>query len=202
LRDRGITQPALKAGIALAAALAGAAALAWSFVDDAPAAARTLGATALVLGILAALNYLYAQSLVRRARRGEDLIARWRVSPSTLARFEQAERARKRGKNNWGGWRKHRPHGLEVIFVKEAVVVGDTYFTLRKVGTSRITHVHIERGAVDYIQFATTLTVTGAGHPQTGKIRYRGHLRIPVADNATIEAARVVAHFSNPHPGG
>lgn len=200
MRDRGITQPALKTGIALAAALAGAAALAWSFVDDAPPAARNLGAIALVLGILAALNYFYAQSLVRRIRRGENVIARWRVSPSTLARFEQAERARKRGKNNWGGWRKQRPDGLEVIFAKEAVVVGDTYFTLRKRGMSRVTHVHIERGAVDHIWFAMTLTV-GAG-PQTPTTRHRGHLRIPVADNAAVEAARVVAHFSNPHPGG
>lgn len=201
MRDRGITQPALKAGIALAAALAGAAALAWSFVGDAPVAARTLGAMALALGTLAALNYVYAQSLMRRVRRGEDLVARWRVSPSTLARFEQAERARKRGKNNWGGWRKHRPQGLEVIFAREAVVVGDTYFTLRKGGISRVTHVHIERGAVDHIQLAMTLTVVGAG-TQARTARYRGHLRIPVADDAAVEAARVVAHFADPHPGG
>jgi hypothetical protein len=195
LRDRGITQPALKAGIALAAALAGAAALAWSLVDDAPPAANTLGAVALVLGLMAALNYLYAQSLVRRVRRGENLVARWRVSPFTLARFEQAERARKRA-NSWDGWRKPRPQGLEVIFAKEAVVVGDTYFTLRKGGMSRVTHVHIERGAVDHIQFAMTLTIAGAGsQPRTA--RYRGHLRIPVADNAAVEAARVVAHFAN-----
>jgi len=197
LRDRGITQPALKASIALAAALAGAAALAWGFVDDAPPAAHTLGAMALALGILAALNYFYAQSLMRRVRRGEDLIARWRVSPCTLTRFEQAERARKRGKNNWRGWRKHRPQGLDVIFAREAVVVGDTYFTLRKGGMSRITHVHIERGAVDHIQFAMTLTIAGAGsQPHTA--RYRGHLRIPVADNAGVEAARVVAYFASP----
>ena len=194
MRDRGITQPALKAGIALAAALAGAAALAWSFVDDAPPAARSLGAIALALGILAAMNYFYAQILVRRARRGENLVARWRVSPSTLARFEQGERARKRGKNNWRGWRKHRPQGLEVIFVRDAVVVGDTYFTLRSRGVSRVTHAHIERGAVDYIQFAMTLTIVGAG-TQGLTARYRGHLRIPVADNAAVEAARVVAHF-------
>ena len=201
MRDRGITQPALKAGIALVAALAGAAALAWSFVDHAPPAARTLGAIALVLGILDALNYFYAQSLMRCVRRGENLIARWRVSPFTLARFEQAERARRRGKNNWGGWRKRHPQGLEVIFAKEAVVVGDTYFTLRKGGMSRVKHVHIERGAVDHIQFAMTLTIVGAGS-QMRTARYRGHLRIPVADNAAVEAARVVAHFANPHPGG
>jgi len=201
LRDRGITQPALKAGIALAAALAGAAALAWSFADGAPPAARTPGAMALVLGTLAALNYVYAQSLMTRIRRGENLVARWRVSPSILARFEQAERARKRGKNNWGGWRKQRPQGLEVIFARDAVVVGDTYFTLRKGGMSRVTHVHIERGAVDHIQFAMTLTIAGAG-AQGHTARYRGHLRIPVADNAAVEAARVVAHFAGPHPGG
>ena len=194
MRDRGTTRPALKAGIALAVALAGGAALAWSLVGNAPPVARNLGAAAFVLGILAALNYLYAQSLVRRMRRGENLVARWRVSPSTLARFEQAERARKRGKNNWSGWRKHRPEGLEVIFAKDAVVVGDTYFTLRKGGISRVTHAHIERGAVDYIQLAMTLTIYGAG-TQASTARYRGHLRIPVADDVAVEAARVVAHF-------
>ena len=73
-------------------------------------------------------------------------------------------------------------------------MVGDTYFTLRKGGISRVTHAHIERGAADYIQFAMTLTIVGAG-TQASTARYRGHLRIPMADNAAIEAARVVAHF-------
>lgn len=40
-----------------------------------------------------------------------------------------------------------------------------------------------------------TLTVIGAG-TQARTARYRGHLRVPIADHADIEAARVVVgHF-------
>lgn len=205
MRDRGITRPGLKAALATGFALLGAAAVAWSALDpvpgqvSAPPAARQLGIVALVVGALAALNFLYALILVRRLRGGENILAAWTVAPVTFARFQESERARKRGKNNWRGWRKDWPAGLPVIFSRDALLVGETYFKLQARGISRFTHVHIEHAAPSSVQFAMTLTVAGAGS-QSRTARYRGHLRIPIADGAGGEAARIVDHFRRQAP--
>ena len=202
MRDRGIRRPGVKAATAAVLAVCGAAAILWSANSvpltpeqaSATRLARNLGGITLGIASLAMLNFLYAWALVRRMRRGDQVIGRWTVAPATFERFRDAERARKKGKNNWRIPRRTWPAGLPVIFSSKAVLVGDVYFTLFSKGISRFTYVRVESHPVAYVEFSMTLTVIGAG-TQARTARYRGHLRVPIADGADIEAARVVGHF-------
>lgn len=196
MRDRGITRPGLKAPIASAAALCGAAFLIWSLLspETAPGPARPLGSVVLIVGTGMALNYFYADLLVRRMRRGDGVIGQWTVPPAAFQRFRDLERARKKRKNNWRMPRGKWPEGLPVIFAADAVVAGHTYFKLAGKGMTRFSFARIEQDLVPSVEFAMRLTVIGAG-TQGRTARYRGHLRVPIADGASIQAAHVVAHF-------
>lgn len=148
----------------------------------------------LIVGALMTVNYLYASSLVRKMRRGEGVIASWIVPSIEFDRFRGVERTRKKRKNNWRMPRGDWPSGLPVAFSANAVLVGDTYFQLRGKGMSRFCNVRIETDVVSSVEFAMRLTVIGAGTiPQTA--RYRGHLRVPIANVASVQAARVMSHF-------
>lgn len=195
MRDRGITRPGLKAAITAGIVACGAAAAIWSLLDPgAPPPARPLGIVAMVVGSLACLNYLYAQSLIRRMRAGERVVGRWIVPPESFARFREAERARKKRRNNWRMPRGDWAEGLPVIFTDDAVLAGHTYFRLSAKGMSRFSFARIEHDTVPSVEFSMTLTIIGAG-TQSRTARYRGHLRVPIAPDAGIQAARVVSHF-------
>lgn len=157
--------------------------------------ARNLGAVLLLISGLATANYLYAASLARKLHRGEGVIASWTVPQSEFERFRTAEGAMTKRRNNWtprGEW----PSGLPVIFGRDAVLVGDTYFKLLGKGISRFASVRIEQATIPSVEFAMRLTAYGAvGLGQTA--RYRGHLRVPIASGASVEAARVVGHFED-----
>jgi hypothetical protein len=199
MRDRGISNPGAKAWIAATLALCGAAALIWGLQSPDPAgqsavAARTLGTVVLVIALLATANYLYAQSLIGRMRLGEDVIGRWTVAPAAFATFRDIERARKTRRNNWRVPGQDMPEGLEVIFTRRSVLAGNTWFRLAAKGTTRFSNARIEDDVVPTIEFSMRLTIVGAGTlHQTA--RYKGHLRVPIADGATVEAARVVEYF-------
>lgn len=203
MRDRGITRPGLKAAIAAGLALAGATAMVWgAWTLQEPAeqpsiarVARNIGFVVLLVGVLAAANYLYAHALMRKLRRGDGIIARWTVPPATFAQFREIERGRKKRRNNWRMPRKDWSGGLPVIFGPDAVLVGDSWFRLSSKGLTRFTYVRIERDRVPSVEFSMTLTVPAAGATVQRTARYRGHLRVPIAENAGVEAARVVAHF-------
>ncbi|UPT61499.1 MAG: hypothetical protein M0D54_13865 [Hyphomonadaceae bacterium JAD_PAG50586_4] len=148
----------------------------------------------LVIAALMTANYSYTLSLIDRARRGEDVIGRWMLAPDDFAKFRDLEHARKTRKNNWRVPRKHMAEGLEVIFTKRSVVVGNTWFRLAAKGMTHFSFARIEPDVVPSVEFAMQLTIRGAGAlAQTA--RYRGHLRVPIAEDATVEAARVVAYF-------
>ncbi len=188
MRDRGISNPGLKSVVTVGAAAGGALMILWG------QPIRVLGIVVMATASLMILNYLYAWALMRRMRQGNHSVGRWTVAPATFDRFRSAERARKKRKNNWRMPRRDWPAGLPVIFSDNAVVVGNTYFRLGSAGMSRFTFVRIEHDSVPSVEFSVTLTVYGAG-TQSRTARYRGHLRIPIADGAGIEAARVVSHF-------
>lgn len=195
MRDRGITKPSSKAAVAASLAVGGLIATIWSFSGATPApgsaegAARSLGTVTLIVGALMTVNYLYALSLVRKMRRGEGIIASWTVPSAEFDRFRGVERARKTRKNNWRMPRDDWPSGLPVAFSANAVLVGDTYFQLRGKGMSRFCNVRIETDVVSSVEFAMRLTIYGAGTlNQTA--RYRGHLRVPIAKGASVQAER------------
>jgi hypothetical protein len=200
MRDRGITKPGLMAAVAASLAVGGLIATLWSSTGAPPApgsaerVARNLGTVTMIVGALMTVNYLYALSLVRKLQRGEGVIASWTVPPREFDLFRGMERARKTRKNNWRMPRGDWPSGLPVAFGANAVLVGDTYFKLLGKGISRFCNVRIETDAVSSVEFAMRLTVHGAGTlGQTA--RYRGHLRVPIAKVASVQAARVISHF-------
>jgi hypothetical protein len=199
MRDRGISNPGTKSWITSALALGGAAVLIWGLRSPDPAlqstvAAKTLGTVVLVIALLMTANYLYTRSLISRMRRGEDVIGRWTVAPDTFARFREIEHARKKRKNNWQVPRKDLPEGLEVIFTRRSVLVGNTWFRLAAKGMTRFANARIENDVVPSVEFSMRLTIVGAGTLYK-TARYKGHLRVPIADGAAAEAARVVAYF-------
>lgn len=199
MRDHGISNPGTKAWITSAIALGGAAVLIWGLQSPDPAlqssvAAKTMGAIVLVIALLMTANYLYTLALIRRAQRGEDVIGRWTVAPDSFAEFRDIEHARKTRKNNWRVPRKDMPEGLEVIFTRRSVVVGNTWFRLAAEGMTHFRFARIDVEVVASVEFSMRLTIIGAGAlAQTA--RYKGHLRVPIADDATVDAAGVVAYF-------
>lgn len=200
MRDRGITKPNVKATVAAALTVGGLIATLWSFAGPTPvpgsaeAFARSLGTVTAILGAMMTANYIYAMSLVRKLRRGEGVIASWTVPTAEFDHFRGVERARKSRRNNWRMPRGDWPSGLPVAFGANAVLVGETYFKLLGRGMSRFANVRLETDAVSSVEFATRLTVIGAGTlSQTA--RYRGHLRVPIAKAASVQAARVISHY-------
>ena len=200
MRDRGITKPSSKAAVAASLAVVGLIASIWSFMGGTPAPgsaealARTMGTMTAIVGALMTLNYLYAMSLVGKLRRGEGVIASWTVPPAEFDSFRAVERARTTRKNNWRIPRGDWPSGLPVVFGPNAVLVGDTYFKLLGKGMSRFASVRTESDAVSSVEFAMRLTIYAAGTlNQTA--HYRGHLRIPIAKGASVQAARAISHF-------
>jgi hypothetical protein len=199
MRDRGISSSGIKAWVTSAFALGGAAALIWGLQSPDPTlqssvAAKTMGGTVLVIALLMTVNYLYTLSLIGRAQRGEDVIGQWTVPPDSFVKFRDIEHARKTRKNNWRVPGKDMPEGLQVIFTRRSVVVGDTWFRLAAEGMTHFSFARIETDVVSSVEFSMRLTIAGAGAlAQTA--RYKGHLRVPIADDATVEAARVVAYF-------
>jgi hypothetical protein len=174
----------------------------WAWTGAAPEAgsaktvARNLGTVLLLVSALMTANYLYAASLVRALRRGDAVIGRWTVPQVEFDRFRAAERTMTKRKNNWRMPQGEWTSGLPVIFGRDAVLVGDTYFKLLGKGISRFASVRIEQDIVSSVEFAMRLTAYGAiGLGQAA--RYRGHLRVPIATGASVEAARVVAHFED-----
>jgi len=199
MRDRGISSPGTKSWITSGLALGGAAALIWGLQSPDPAlplvaAAKTLGAIILIIALRMTANYRYTQLLIGKMQRGEDVIGRWTVTPDTFARFCVIEHARKKRKNNWRMPQYDMPNGLEVIFTRQSVLVGNTWFRLAAKGTSYFFNARIDNDTVCSVEFSMRLKVVGAGTlSQTA--RYKGHLRVPIADDSAADAARVVAFF-------
>ena len=201
MRDRGITNAETRAPIlaVVTGCLFIAVLWAWTGASEPGSAkmlTRNLGSVLAAISALMTANYLYAASLARKLRRGEGVIGRWTVPQVEFDRFLAAERMMTKRKNNWripqGEW----PSGLPVIFGRDALLVGDTYFKLLGKGISRFASVRIEQDIVSSVEFAMRLTAHGAiGLGQAA--RYRGHLRVPIASGASVEASRVVGHFED-----
>lgn len=209
MRDRGINNPGLKAAIAATVIVCGIVAVLWSAQGagatppgqgSAARVVRSLGIVTIAIAALMLLNYLYVLVLVRRMRRGDRVIGRWDLTAATLDRFRDAERVRKGRKNNWKIPRKLGAAGLPIIFSEDAVLVGNSYFPLVARGISRFGHAQIENHPVALMEFSMTVTMIAAGS-QARTARYRGSLRIPIADDAGLEAAQVVGHFRQLVPG-
>jgi hypothetical protein len=188
--------------ICVAITVAAFASIAWGVWEMQAAGQETLGSglkiglalLPAILGPLMVWNFWWATNVFAAIRRGEKQIARWTITAAELAEFAAIDKARDtRGIEHLNDWSPPREpsSGIEVIFVPDAVLVGDTYFSLANKGLFRFTGVRMLSGSLPAIAFRTLTTYANRfGTRTTG-----GELRIPVAPLAGADAAGVVAHF-------
>lgn len=148
-----------------------------------------------IFGLFATINFVWAVRRVSAIRRGEGQIARWTVSPETLAKFRQQEATRHAtAPNEFRLPRNIPPEGLEIVVARDAVVVGKAFFGLGKSGPAGFTSVALVPGDPPVLAWGTRL-IYAAGGTVTVIRKVRGALRVPVVGAARGDAAKVVAHY-------
>lgn len=199
----GIRNPRRSLLICMTVTLVSWAFVAWGAFEMHAAGQETLGSglkigLALLPGILGPLvvyNFWRGMKVFATIRRGENEVGRWTVTAADFAEFAASDKARNtRGGeylNDWSPSREPPSSGIEVIFVADGVLVGDTYFTLSITGLFRFTGVRMLSESPPAIAFRTIMTWANRFSVRTTV----GELRIPVSRLAGAEAAKVVAHF-------
>ena len=203
MHNTGLREPRRNLLISLAATL-----LAWAFVAWGALEMRETGQEAIgpglkvglallpaIFGPFAIYNFWLGIKVFAAIRRGENEIGRWTVTVAELAEFS----ARDKALNALGGdylniWtvpRRLPPEGLEVIFVADGVLVGDTYFGLVSTGMFRINNIRMLSEGPPIIAFRSVTTWANRFGVRTSI----GALRIPVSHAVSTEAARVLGHF-------
>jgi hypothetical protein len=132
-------------------------------------------------------------------RRGENVIARWMVSADDYTTFVANDAARNAlgpaCRNDWKPPKKTPPAGLEVVFGRDIVMVGDRFFGLVNTGMFAFEGVQILPGNPLAIEFGTVSTTFRDTGSSTRVDTRRGVLRIPIGRLARAEAARVLDHY-------
>lgn len=199
----GIRNPQRSVLICLAITLVAWALIAWGVFEmqatreDTLSSGLKIGLALLpaILAPLMAFNFYGAMKVIAAIRRGENKIARWTVTATELAEFVASDKARNalRGDNvnDWSPPREPPSSGIAVIFVADAVLVGDTYFALVTTGLFRFSGVQMLIEGPPVIAFQTHTTYANRFNTRTTV----GELRIPVSRFAGDEVIKVVAHF-------
>jgi hypothetical protein len=199
----GIRNPRRSMLIGVAITLAAWAFVAWGAFEMQAAGQETLGSGLKIgLGLLPALlapfiifNFWRGTKVFAAIRRGENEIGRWTVTAAELAEFSAGDKARNalggENRNVWAPPRHTPAAGVEIIFVADGVLVGDTYFALVTTGLFKFTSVWMLSEGGPAIAFRTITTWANRFTTRTSV----DALRIPVSRLASAEAAKVVAHF-------
>ncbi len=199
----GIRNPGRSVLICVAITLVALASITWGVIEMQSAGQETLGSglkigLALLPAIIApfmTLNFWGGMKVIAAIRRGERQIARWTVPAAELAEFVVSDKARNalRGEtvNDWSPPRDQPSTGIEVIFVPDGVLVGDTYFALITTGLFRFSGVRMLIEGPPVVAFRTHTTYAN----RFGTRTMSGELRIPVARLAGEDVMKVVAHF-------
>ncbi|RYG28800.1 MAG: hypothetical protein EON93_17870, partial [Burkholderiales bacterium] len=200
----GIRNPGLSFLICVVITLAALGSIAFGVIEMQMAGRETLGSglkiglaiLPAIIGPLMAWNFWWGTKVFASIQRGENVIGRWTVTAAEVAEFADIDKVGSaQGSavpNEWSPSRETPPSGIEVIFAKDAVLVGDTYFALSITGPFRFTSVRMLSGRQQTIAFETLLTLAN----RFGARTTAGELRIPVSRAACADAGRVVTHFS------
>lgn len=203
MHDHGIHNPRRSALICVAVTVVAWAFVAWGALEMHVTGEETLGSglkvgLALLPAILAPAmfyNFWRGMKVFAAIRRGENEIGRWAVTAAELADFAANDDAHNaRGREHLNMWRRPRKlpaQGLDIIFVTDGVLVGDTYFALITTGLFKITGVRMLSESPPAIAFRTVATWVYEHRSHTAV----GALRIPVSRAAGAAAARVLGHY-------
>ncbi len=203
MHHTGIHNPRRGALICVAVTLLAWAFVAWGAFEMHQAGEETFGSglkigVALLPAILGPAffyNFWCGMTLFAAIRRGENAVGRWTVTAAELAEFSAHDAARYAlGGENQNAWTPPRvppPAGVEIIFVADGVLVGETYFALVTTGLIKISSVRMLPESPPTIAFRTVTTWMHEQRVHTAS----GALRIPVSRLAGAEAARVLHHF-------
>ena len=205
----GIRNPHRSVLICLAVTLVSWVSIAWGIAEMSAAGQETqssglkigLALLPAIIAPLMAWNFWWGMKVIARIRRGENQIVRWTATAADLASFAASNAARNalgvEHHNDWSSPRKSSSSSIEVIFVPDGVLVGDTYFPLVTLGPYSFSHVWLLAEAAPAIVFRTRLVLAN----RFGARTTIGELRIPVPHSASAEAAKVVAHFERVKTG-
>jgi hypothetical protein len=148
-----------------------------------------------ILGPFVMLNFWWGVQVFASIRRGDDVIARWRIPAAQYGAFLVEDEKRSRHGlaylNDWTPPREVPPEGIDVHFVRNGVLVYDTYFGLSNFGPFRFEKVGILPAYPLSIEFLTTsLVVNRFSTRQT-----RSVLRLPIPDANDHEVLKALNHF-------
>jgi hypothetical protein len=208
LDDPGLRNPRRNLLICVGVTLVACAFIAWGAVEMVQAGGETDGSglkiglalLPAILGPAAAFNFWRGVKVFAAIKRGENEIGRWTVTAADLAGFAAVDDDRNAHggvyRNVWTRPRDLPAAGLEIIFVADAVLVGDTYYALVTTGLFKFTAVGMLVDCAPTIEFVT-VTTSARGGGSLSVRRSVAALRLPVSGSAGAEAAaaRVLDHF-------
>jgi hypothetical protein len=204
--NAGVRRPDRSARICLALLVVSVIALVSGILAMNSAGAETaFSGIAIALGLLGSsifffllLNFVWGMRVFDAIKRGENVVARWTVPADEFDRFRENEagHAAIGHPNDYKPPRSTPPGGVEVIFAKDGMIIGDTFFGLATTGLSHFRQVGIVPGDPLCLGFQTAL-MTGrqqsSGTPAFSTVL--SLLRIPVANSAHPEAKAVLDHY-------
>jgi hypothetical protein len=206
MRKIGVRKPGLTAMVVLAIGVSGLIAIVIGAVimeaEDrnswVSAALIGIGLFVAIMGLPFSAVFFIGRGVYRRVARGEGATARWTLTPDELAAFRTGDARRSAfGPDYLSDYTAPAtcpPGGLHVIFVPNGVMIGDVYFGLSNTGLVRFSGLQMLQHDLLAIEFRILYTSVRGATVQ----RYLTEsvlLRVPVARNATEDAARVLTHF-------
>ncbi len=204
MQSRGAKNPGRSALACLAVAM-GSAVMIWTGVRDMTALGHETGSTAvrvgaglflLILSTIFSLNFLWGHRIVENLRSGRTRYSSWVVTPTDYDRFRQIDGhfANREESNDYRSLKAVPDEGVEVVFSRDGVLIGDRYFGLASTGLNRFDKAAMIRSDPPMLEFG--MVTTSATNISTLRFfRIHSVLRVPVASDAAIQAEKVAGHF-------
>lgn len=204
MQSRGARNPGRSALACLAVAM-GSAIMIWTGVRDMGALGHETGSTAFrvggglflfILSVIFSLNFLWGYRIVENLRSGRTRFGGWTITPADYDRFRAIDsNFAKRGEiNDYRPLKAMPADGIEVVFSRDGVLIGDRYFGLASTGLNHFDKAAIIRSDPPMLEFGM-VTTTATNFSVLRFFRIHSVLRVPVAPDAAIQAEKVADHF-------
>jgi hypothetical protein len=204
-------KPLFQRDVALAIAAGGLAAIVAAArlpaVSEGPwhVALMVVGVTALPFGGVWALMAWVVARTEAALRRGDGVMARWRIDAAAWPGFHVLEKWMASAPNAWPNEfslpEKAAKKGLEVIVGQEGVLIGDAVFRLPRRSVPEVTFAGLRREPDTPVCVELCLYYPPTPNRFGTSPARRTVLRFPVAPAAEHEAARLVTYYHQGRPG-